>query len=529
MTNYKVVPAPPGEIEGIYVGIWYEIGQELLNRGLLTDSTLSSMEHLCFLERQKRQVMQRLDEASSGPDSISVGKSKRSHASDHFANLKAVQRQIDRIRRELNLPSIEKKELAHTRPIPDVVFGQLPSMLAELTGVHEDKRQRDFFLTLCLPIVSAHLSRLETDYAGQVLSPDMSTCVVDGSGGTHRLIRRVMKLGSELSLYLREKQLGLSKSWIVTDTTPLKRLKENLVTLKGRGVVQSRQLIPWLSEPDDDSFPLPNGFMADCFWHEPISWTIDSRHVIHQPIHLSLLLTTTPGAFRTLSRESWRTHCSYVSFYLFDGEKRWQSARPSHKTSELNRRIESASRTLLHLYKVLEARRKPLKIELMDHQWEMIDEMFGEKMEILNQLEQPEDLYLSNELMAIQAVRMISMFTVLRSYESGTEQLEQVESVQPGHSDMVAALWLADTFMKHTIRLYERLPERKNRVVSRRGDRYQRFLAVLPQQFETSDAVGIARRLDIPVRTAKRYLRVMLDENQLERVRHGVYRKLWKG
>lgn len=529
MTNYKVVPAPPDEIESTYVDIWYEIGQELLNRDLLTDSALSGMEDLCFWERQKRQVMRRVDEASSGPDSMSGGEEKRPSASDHLANLRAVQRQIDRTRRELGLPSVEKKELTRTPLIPDVVFDQLPTMLAELTGLHDDKRHRDLFLTLCLPIVAAHLSRTVTGYADRVVSPDMNTCVVDGSGRAERLIRQVTKLGREMSLYLKVEQPGLVRDWILTDATPPSRLMEHFAARGGRAVVQSRQLIPWLSEPVDDSFPLPDGFMANCFWHEPISWARDRRHPVHQSTHLSLLLTTTPGAFRTLSRESWRAHCSYVSFYLFDDEDRWQSARPDSKTDELNQKIESASRKLLQLYKILEARRTPLKIELMDHQWDMIDETFAEKIEILNQLGLPEDLHLSNKRMAVQAVRLVSAFTVLRCYESHPEQIEQAESVQPGHSDMVAALWLTDTFIKHAIRLYEQLPDQKSERARRWGERYQQFLAVLPLRFKTSEAVSLAQRLDIPVRTAKRYLRVMIDENQLERIRHGVYQKLCEG
>ncbi|MDR8390678.1 hypothetical protein NC796_06000 [Aliifodinibius sp. S!AR15-10] len=51
------------------------------------------------------------------------------------------------------------------------------------------------------------------------------------------------------------------------------------------------------------------------------------------------------------------------------------------------------------------------------------------------------------------------MFTVLRTFRQNPVSLETATSIKPSQSDMTAALWLADTFINHAIRLYHILPK----------------------------------------------------------------------
>ncbi|MFH5885438.1 hypothetical protein ACG2F4_14090 [Halalkalibaculum sp. DA3122] len=88
---------------------------------------------------------------------------------------------------------------------------------------------------------------------------------------------------------------------------------------------------------------------------------------------------------------------------------------------------------------------------------------------------------------------------------------------------MIAALWLADTFIKHAIRLYHILPKATD--VDGKGERYRHFYLALPEEFETSRAILVAEGLNIPERTAHRWLSALTGE-YLTRIKRGYYKKM---
>jgi hypothetical protein len=163
---------------------------------------------------------------------------------------------------------------------------------------------------------------------------------------------------------------------------------------------------------------------------------------------------------------------------------------------------------------------EPLYIDLTDDQWQNIDDTFADKMQIIEDLDLSKHLHASNNRSAVLALRMVSIFTVLRAFEEDANQLAMEDSLTPTEADMKAAILLADNFIKHAFRLFYILPDSGDS--NAKGERYKKFMAMLPNKFETANAMKVAENLEIPERTAKRWLS---NEGRLKRLKRGHYEK----
>ena len=172
------------------------------------------------------------------------------------------------------------------------------------------------------------------------------------------------------------------------------------------------------------------------------------------------------------------------------------------------------------MWQTLNRRANPLYVDLLDEQWQMIDDTFSEKMQIIDDLDLSKYLHASNNRAAVLALRMASMFAVLRTFEANPEHIQSAVSITPDEKDMVAALWLADTFIKHAIRLYNLLPNATD--ADSKGERFTDFYNALPGEFSTADALRIGEAMDIPKRTIKYWLS---NDKKINRIERGSYSK----
>ncbi len=92
------------------------------------------------------------------------------------------------------------------------------------------------------------------------------------------------------------------------------------------------------------------------------------------------------------------------------------------------------------------------------------------------------------------------------------------ETVDGG--SMEAALQIGQWLTCETLRVY-----RKHNLGAKAKPPIRRFLELLPERFETSDAKEIAESNDIPERTCEKWLRDLTDDSDLEKIKRGLYRK----
>ena len=97
------------------------------------------------------------------------------------------------------------------------------------------------------------------------------------------------------------------------------------------------------------------------------------------------------------------------------------------------------------------------------------------------------------------------------------------------------ALTIIECLVKHTVRIYEVFSQKQENPFQKsdkkNAEQIKKLYMALPneQVFKTAEVVEIAQRLQIPERTAKRYLKQLVkDYKVLDQPRQGVYQKSGK-
>ena len=142
--------------------------------------------------------------------------------------------------------------------------------------------------------------------------------------------------------------------------------------------------------------------------------------------------------------------------------------------------------------------------------------------------------------LALECYRITMMLTALRRL---SERLETGECLFDENEqalccddrDFHIALTIIEFLVKHTVRIYEVFSQRQEspfqKADKKNAEQVQKLYTALPNgcEFTTAETMEIAQRLQIPERTAKRYLSQMVkDYKVLDQPRQGVYQKKGK-
>ena len=142
--------------------------------------------------------------------------------------------------------------------------------------------------------------------------------------------------------------------------------------------------------------------------------------------------------------------------------------------------------------------------------------------------------------LALECYRITMVLTALRRL---SERLETGECLFDENEqalccddrDLHIALTIIECLVKHTVRIYEVFSQKQENPFQKsdkkNAEQIKNLYMALPneQVFKTAEAVEIAQRLQIPERTAKRYLKQLVkDYKVLDQPRQGVYQKSGK-
>ncbi|HKK45647.1 MAG TPA: DUF3987 domain-containing protein [Balneolaceae bacterium] len=432
----------------------------------------------------------------------------------------------------------EQLDVATAPPIPAQVYDNLPEMLKTRCSLITEAHRKDVFLVSALPVIAAHLENVLAGHVDGYYTPDLFTLIVAGPGTGKGVSSKAKAFGSELNRQLIEQSKREIENW---ETTPdeekagMERPKERSLLIPANS--SSRAIYDTLEANGGNGLLFENeidtmlnatsqewGNFSDicrkAFHHESISINRKKeRYWIEDP-RLSICISGTFDQFKNMFESAENGHFSRYGMYTFDVPRIWQSHRPTKRSRSLDESVETASKELYHIYQRLNSRSVPLYIDLTDEQWQAIDDTFSEKMQIIEDLDLSSHLHASNNRAAVLALRMASIFAVLRANEDSPNRLAGEDSLSPTMADMKAALSLADIFIKHAIRLYYILP--KSDDSNTKGERYKKFIVMLPNKFETSDAYEVAESLDIPERTVRHWLSTA---DEFTRIKRGHYEK----
>ncbi|MEX0945260.1 MAG: hypothetical protein WD513_01100 [Balneolaceae bacterium] len=517
------LPKPPEHFSDSAIDSWYKTGITLLRGDRLRQSNLIHLEEICYWEDYKNRIRENLQGRFTEHQlEISSGNIGNINTSTLLSNYKAIQDEINELRAIFGLKPELPEHISNTPEIPDEVFDNLPGLLRECCDMIEDIRSRDSFLILAIPVLSIHLPNVQFEVADGVFTPNYFTYIVKSQSGIDRYPKKAIDLASVLNKQaLKGDVSGFKVPLIALKSNPGKIQREIFQNLgKGLFFEEYMQVAAGMNSFDVQLF---FNLIEKSSLKKPMSLSIENDQNRVLIPEISAAINGTMSEIKTMSEQLGEEYLTNFSFYLFESDGEWKSSRPTTRSKKFNQGIDVLSGKMFELNQLLSKKSSPIFIEPTNEQWQMIDETFSEKMNLIEELDLTQNLQIANEKAVTNTLKLASIFTIIRVYLDQQIDLNSVDVLSPNDNDMIAALWLTDTFMKHAIRLYQNLPVMRKE--SYRGNRFNRFYGTLPAIFDTSEAVEVAGKLSIPDRTANRYLSELLEKNKLVKLRRGVYKK----
>lgn len=515
------LPSPPLYFSEQEIQIWRSTGKKLIEKKVLRKGNLNYFYDLIFWKFRKKIIEENLAGNYSKHQYSLMGNTPLKLTTQGLLlNYKAVQDELNELRKEFGLESQSPQYISNTPLIPDEVYQNLPEGLKKCCQKIHDFRSKDTFLLYSLPVLASHLTGIFFEHADGIFNPSLKNIILNPSGILSRTAGKAVGFSMVLSEKLLERNAGFvfPQSYVQTD---LKAFITKLIANKGNVLIldESANLQSLNELPESSIFC---DIVEHSFKEKPLRLTLsnDNYHIIRPAANISLCASI--DDIKKLSLLFGEQHLTNYLFYIYDQQTVWESARPGADSQDLSEEIHKLSAQVSVLHEICSNRNFNMEIKLQNSHWQMIDETFMEKTALIDEAGFNQSLNKMVRNSSVYTLKLISVFRLLRSIEQ-KEDIRTLHDIFAKDEDVIAALWLVDTLMKHAFRIYQNLPIMQKE--DRKGDRYHRFYNVLPIIFNTAEAIEIASRVSIPKRTANRYLTNYLKENILKKLRKGVYYK----
>lgn len=445
---------------------------------------------------------------------------------------------------------IEENESVPIENMPsfyDKVKDQLPDFLKQITKNAISDEDADLLILGTLTAVSACLPNISGIYAGREIFPNLFLFVTaQASAGKGRLtlcryiVEHIHKqlreeyanemeiYRQQLAAYVHDKKDPDAEQ---PQEPPLKTLfiPANSSSTAVYQVLNDNKGIGLIFETEGDT--LANTFKSDygnfsdgfrkAFHHETISYNRrkDKEFVELERPRLSALLSGTPKQIMSLIPDTENGLFSRFIFYCMNVRLIWNDVF-AVQDETLDKKFENYGRKFFELYRALKTS-YPIRFALSVSQqkdfhtfFEQIQDEYSSVFGI--------DFVASVRRLGLIAFRLAMIMSALRILENGDFPNVMVCS----DDDFFVVKTMVETLLRHTAKVYQMLPE--NNTVNMQGSKNQlkqQYYDTLPPDFDKQTAITIAQSLGIPQKTAERYLKQWCLSGQMNRVKHGRYKK----
>ncbi|GEM_PF-1107931 len=526
---FDILPAPPENLNSYARKSWLKNGTRLLDENRLTNFTIEELKNLCFWEQRKSELFDKLNSGNVPgiPVKPGPGTAEKSEKAT-LKSLKAVQKEIDAITSALRLDDDAEQFPSGLPAIPADVHDAIPGLLKNCCSLISGQTHKDLFLLSSLAASAAHLTGVTTSHAGGNITPDLHVIAISEKGNETEILALAEKLLSALN-----KAAVKEKKRAVIPPEGGKKLAstvlEHVIARGGDSTFIGSSWSRHISGNDDFSHLLAT-LIEKSFFNQSFSYVADRGPGYFEGMKISSLHHLRKDHARTFLTGNEGTIIGCVAMYGFDEAALPWSFRPPISVDRLHQQVGTASERLADLNQKLSVRKHELRVSLTDDQWQLIDDTFSEKLEIVEHMDASGQLSDAVKSMVLIALKIMMVLAVVRQYEQDPGSFNRMNQITPAAEDMFCALWIGDTLIKHSIRFISTLDvegaTEKAAATGIRGERYSRFLNTLPLRFETSDAIETANTLGIPVRTAKRYLKELSADQKIMRIQRGLYQKV---
>ena len=260
--------------------------------------------------------------------------------------------------------------------------------------------------------------------------------------------------------------------------------------------------------------------LRKAFHHETISLsrkTNDEYISIKEP-KISIALSGTPGQVGNLITSAEDGLFSRFIFYAFKVEQIWRDVSPYGNSINLNDHFNVLSEQTFQMIQFFE--QSPTEIKLSADQWNTINQI-GQKW--LTEI----TLFTSDEAgsvakrLGIVLYRLAMIFTALRKFENG----EATKEVLCTDEDFEVALSIANTFVDHSVLMFNNLPKQENTGPFKGANNKKQFFEALPKRFKREEAIGIGNKHNLKDRTIDGFLKELFNKSVLTKPEYGLYEK----
>ena len=445
---------------------------------------------------------------------------------------------------------IEGNETMREEKMPSFygkVKDHLPDFIKQITKNAISDEDADLLILGTLTVVSACLPNISGIYAGREVFPNIFLFVTaQASAGKGRLslcryivdyIHKELRkeYENEMETYRRQQaDYALNKKDPDAEQPqepPLKTLfiPANSSSTAVYQVLNDNKGIGLIFETEGDT--LANTFKSDygnfsdgfrkAFHHETISYNRrkDKEFVELEKPRLSALLSGTPKQILSLIPDAENGLFSRFIFYYMNVRLVWNDVF-AIQDETLDRQFEDYGRQFFDLYRSLKIS-YPIRFALSPSQQKEFHAFFEQ---IQNEYSSVFgiDFVASVRRLGIITFRIAMIMSSLRILEDGNFSNVMVCS----DDDFFTAKSMVEILLKHTAKVYQMLPENSSpNMQGSKNQLKQQYYNALPSNFDTQTAISIAQSIEIPQKTAERYLKQWCLSGQMNRVKHGRYRK----
>lgn len=397
--------------------------------------------------------------------------------------------------------------------IPDKVYDLIPDILKQLT--HNFKgRARDIVLTSSISVLSATFPNTKGLYRNKYYFPNIFTLIIAPSGSDKGRAELAKRLASKIDKEIRDEYIEAKKG----DSNILKRCHiipgntssadiELILIGSGNGIIAESELDVLANNFKQDWGDFSH-ILRQAFEHESITRSRKDEDIskVDTP-KLSVSLTGTFNQAPTFFDNLEDGLYNRFGIYTFSEAPSFEN--PFIESVNYGEVFDKQADEVLKLY------HEDIKIGGSNFSFtKKQEEQFFKIYRNWDDIEYIQIGGNSKGVLWRLAVQQFKIAMLLSKLRNPTDQ-----NLICTEDDYQASLMIIDTFMSHTVTLYNLL---KNKLL-----KLDAFYELLPSEFTTGKAISIGKdSMDISERTIHDKLNNYIQKGALLKVKHGHYKKL---
>ena len=401
--------------------------------------------------------------------------------------------------------------MKNLNPFSTEVKNQLPPFFQEVVNTANSDAEADMMLMGTITTLSATLPNIYGIYDHNVVYPNLYLFVIAkaSAGKGH---------------------LGLCKELV----KPINKAQQLLIPANSSATAMYRQLwandgngLIFETEADTLNYAIKSNYgnfsdgLRKAFHHESINYLRrkDNEWIEIEEPHLSMVLSGTPLQSRRLIPSAENGLFSRFAILHLNHRSQWKNVFDS---SELSYRAKyrELSYRLLNLYNRLMLCDTPIEFKLSEAQKEQFNNHFDM---IHSCLTDDENFTASVRRMGVIAYRIAMILSAMHFEETETLPSE----IECSENDFQTALTLSESLLEHALAHYQTLPEGVigGNYCERKRQQKDTLLQMMPAEFSRKELVSVSQAMNISSRTIDNYIREYLDDNEIENISFGVFKK----